>query len=58
MAIRKSVEERVQRIKGRNASKNLAAKLLEIGALCARLPEMDNRTPDEILGYDENGLPR
>ncbi|MGA7461870.1 MAG: hypothetical protein WBW69_16695 [Candidatus Korobacteraceae bacterium] len=21
------------------------------------LPTLDNRTPDEILGYDENGLP-
>lgn len=23
----------------------------------AKLPILDNRTPDEILGYDENGLP-
>jgi len=24
---------------------------------CAALPVLDNRTDDEILGYDENGLP-
>lgn len=24
----------------------------------ARLPVLDSRTPDEILGYDESGLPR
>lgn len=23
----------------------------------ARLPVIDDRTPDELLGYDENGLP-
>lgn len=24
----------------------------------AKLPVLDDRTPDEIIGYDENGLPR
>lgn len=22
------------------------------------LPELERRTPDEIIGYDENGLPK
>jgi antitoxin VapB len=22
-----------------------------------QLPELDNRSPEEIIGYDENGLP-
>jgi antitoxin VapB len=35
----------------------LAAELLEIGAHCAALPELDSRSADEIIGYDENGLP-
>jgi antitoxin VapB len=33
----------------------------KIDALCARmdaLPDIDTRTPDEILGYDEFGIPR
>jgi hypothetical protein len=25
---------------------------------CASLPVLDHRTPDEIIGYDENGIPR
>ena len=25
---------------------------------CAALPELDKRSADEILGYDEHGLPR
>jgi len=56
-AIRKSVEERLQRIRNRRANTNLAASLLEIGAHCASLPDLDNRSPEEILGYDDNGLP-
>jgi antitoxin VapB len=35
------------------------AKLHRIQAICkaaAALPVFDNRTPDEIIGYDENGI--
>jgi len=35
-----------------------AADLLEIGRRCAALPELDSRTAEEIIGYDEHGLPR
>jgi antitoxin VapB len=34
-------------------------KLRRIEAICkeaAALPVFDNRTPDEIIGYDENGI--
>jgi antitoxin VapB len=31
---------------------------MEIARHCASLPLLDTRTPDEIMGYDENGLPR
>lgn len=33
------------------------AVLREIQAEIARLPILDPRSPDEILGYDESGLP-
>jgi antitoxin VapB len=32
--------------------------LREIGERCSKLPVLDDRSPDEILGYDEHGLPR
>lgn len=35
------------------------AKLRRIEAICkeaAALPVFDSRTPDEIIGYDENGI--
>ena len=36
----------------------VADELSEIGRQCAKLPVRDGRSADEILGYDENGLPR
>jgi len=35
----------------------LADELMEIAEHFANLPVLDDRTPEEILGYDENGLP-
>ena len=34
------------------------ADAMEIARHYASLPRLDDRSPDEILGYDENGLPR
>ncbi len=36
---------------------DLKSEILEIGKSCTALPLLDNRTPDEILGYENNGLP-
>lgn len=33
------------------------AAMLEISRRCAALPELDPRSADEIVGYDENGIP-
>jgi len=35
----------------------LKERLLAIGLRCAALPLRDRRTADEILGYDESGMP-
>lgn len=58
VAIRKAAQERLQRVRREKAGRTLAAELLEIGARCAALPDLDTRSADEILGYDEHGLPR
>lgn len=57
-AIQKSLEERLQRLKQQRRGKIVAAQLEEILGRVDQLPVLDSRTPDEILGYDENGLPR
>ena len=35
----------------------LVRHLTDIALHCASLPDFDTRSADEILGYDENGLP-
>ena len=58
-AIGKSLAERLERLK-RDRSRSLDAVRKEIDEILARvhaLPVLDDRTEDEILGYDENGLP-
>lgn len=35
-----------------------AEELLAIGRRCAALPVLDHRSEEEILGYDEHGIPR
>jgi antitoxin VapB len=56
-AVRKAAEERLQRVRRDRAAGSLAAELVAIGARCAALPDLDRRGADEILGYDEHGLP-
>ena len=56
-AIRKAAEERLQRVRRHQTGRSLAAELLEIGARCAALPELDHRSAEQIIGYDEHGLP-
>jgi len=54
----KALEERLLRVRGRRADQGLAERIMEIGRHCASLPVLDDRTPDEILDYDETGVPR
>jgi antitoxin VapB len=58
IATRTALEDRLRRI-GSGARRGA---LLEDLAACRRrwssLPVLDRRGADEILGYDENGLPR
>lgn len=53
-----AMRERLEREKRRRGnSRSIAAELMAIGRHCASLPVLDARSSDEILGYDENGLP-
>lgn len=57
LAVRKAAAEKLRRVVRNRSGRSLAAELLEIGARCAALPDLDTRNPEEILGYDEHGLP-
>jgi antitoxin VapB len=56
-AIQRALEERLDRIKRENDSRNLANQLEEILKRVDGPPVLDARSADEIIGYDENGLP-
>jgi antitoxin VapB len=57
-AIQKALEERLDRLKHERRSRILAGQLEEILERVDQLPILDARTPEEIMGYDEHGLPR
>jgi antitoxin VapB len=57
-AIQKALEERLDRLQKQRRSQILAGQLEEIVRRVDRLPVLDSRTADEILGYHEHGLPR
>jgi antitoxin VapB len=57
-AVIKALRERLARQRGRKSARRLSEELRAIGERCAALPVLDERTPEEILGYDEHGLPR
>ncbi len=56
-AITIAIAERLDRERGRRAQSARLAEILRLADEFQRLPVLDDRTPDEILGYDENGLP-
>ena len=54
-AVIESLEARLQQVKSEMGGAELTA-ILEIGRRCAALPDLDPRSADEIIGYDEDGL--
>jgi antitoxin VapB len=58
VATRKALQERLRRVRGANRKSLLLADLAAIRRRCTELPVLDQRTPEEIIGYDEGGLPR
>ena len=57
-AIRIALREQLAREEGKRSALRVRDELLAIGRRRAALPDLDRRSPEEILGYDEIGLPR
>lgn len=55
-AILHSLEERLERIKGRKTTTDLAEEIRNISRRCCELSDQDTRTAEEILAYDRKGL--
>jgi len=57
-AVTLALRERLDRVGRGRGTRSLAGQLDRIAKRCASLPIVDSRTPDEILGYGVDGLPR
>ncbi|TPQ27794.1 PSK operon transcription factor [Bradyrhizobium guangdongense] len=58
MATQRAIEERLLRIGSQYHRAALLDDLAEIRRRRSELPVVDYRTQDEVVGYDERGLPR
>ena len=56
-AVSTAINERLARLRGQRTAPDLAAELDAIAERSGALPVRDRRTADEILGYDDDGLP-
>jgi antitoxin VapB len=57
-AVIRALRDRLDRLRRERSNRRLADELDEIARHFAQLPVRDARTAEEILGYDEHGLPR
>ena len=54
-AVTRALEERLERLSGSRKTPDLLEALLDISKRCSQLPDIDSRSADEILGYNEEG---
>lgn len=58
-AVINALRERLAREERKEqATESLVEDVMEIGRHCAALPLLDARSADDVVGYDDNGLPR
>ncbi|MBP1635789.1 MAG: antitoxin [Acidobacteria bacterium] len=57
-AVLNALRERLRREQGRVRPPRLREEIRAIRERCLALPVLDDRPEEEILGYDENGMPR
>lgn len=53
-----ALREKLLREEGKQYAASMKEDILRIAARCASLPDEDQRDADDILGYDEHGLPQ
>lgn len=57
VAVNKALRERIEGIQGVPTYEEKLAAIRRVTDRSAARPVLDDRTPDEIIGYDEHGLP-
>lgn len=56
-AVTRALRERLERVTGRRRAAGLREEIARMQERIARLPRLDRRSDEEILGYDEHGIP-
>jgi antitoxin VapB len=57
-AIHKALQERWQQLRAKRRGGVLAGQIEDLLGRVDTMPTLDSRPDDEILGYDEHGVPR
>lgn len=50
-----ALEEKLERLQGSKSTPDLLEELMTIAERCSRLPDLDPRSAEEIMGYDNDG---
>lgn len=56
-AVKQAVQERLAQVERSRDGSRIADELDHIALHCASLPRRDRRSADQVIGYDEHGLP-
>lgn len=57
-AVIQALREQLRREAGQHSAGRLREQIRSISDRCSTLPDHDTRSPEEILGFDQHGLPR
>jgi len=58
-SVKEAIRDRLAQFKHTEADQErLLARIREMAHQIASAPDLDTRSPDEIIGYDEIGVPR
>lgn len=56
-AIIHALEKRLQALQTKAPAESLVEEIMDISRRCSSLEDRDHRSPDDILGYDDQGVP-
>ena len=51
-----SLENHIERLRGQRIYPDTLKEIMDISSRCSSIPDIDKRTPDEILGYNKIGV--
>ena len=54
-AVIHALEDRLQKVRGKKSLNDTLERILEISERCASFPDLDSRSPEEILNYNSEG---